>query len=167
MNGYHSKHPVRRVSRETTKIQPRKRKEIIMENENTTAVALIDNTPSKVYCSVSESTPAAKAVVYNAINNPTVKISDHIGQDIYIKDIYCEEINSPDIETGEMRTLTKTVLIDPDGNSYFSVAAGVFRAVKNLISIYGYPTYETPVHVKVVSVKLKKGSTYGLQVLPD
>ena len=140
-----------------------------MENENTTntAVALIDNTPAKVYCSVSDSTPAAKAIVYNAINNPTVKISDHIGQDIYIKDIYCEEIESTDKETGEIRNLTKTVLIDPDGNSYFSVAAGMFRAVKNIIAIFGYPTYETPVHVKVVSVKLKKGSTYGLQVLPD
>jgi hypothetical protein len=139
-----------------------------MENtENNTAVALIDNNPVRVYCSVSESTPAAKAIVYNAINNPTVKISDHIGQDIYIKDIYCEEIESPDTETGEMRTLYKTVLIDPDGNSFFSVAGGVFRAVKNLINIYGYPTYETPVHVKVVSVKLKKGNTYGLQVIPD
>lgn len=139
-----------------------------MENENNTNTeALMVASPAKVYCSVSESTPASKAIVYNAINNPTVKISDHVGKDIYIKDIYAEEITVRDNETGELRTLTKTVLIDPDGNSFFSVAAGVFRAVKNLISIFGNPTYETPIHVKVVNVRLKKGSTFGLEVIPD
>ncbi len=139
-----------------------------MENENNTNTeALMVASPAKVYCSVSDSTPASKAIVYNAINNPTVKISDHVGKDIYIKDIYAEEITVRDNETGELRNLTKTVLIDPDGNSFFSVAAGVFRAVKNLISIFGNPTYETPVHVKVVNVRLKKGSTFGLEVIPD
>lgn len=139
-----------------------------MENENNTNTeALMVASPAKVYCSVSESTPASKAIVYNAINNPTVKISDHVGKDIYIKDIYAEEITVRDNETGELRNLTKTVLIDPDGNSFFSVAAGVFRAVKNLISIFGNPTYETPVHVKVVNIRLKKGSTFGLEVIPD
>lgn len=140
-----------------------------MENEinNTpvTETALMNTSPAKVYCSVSDSTPASKAIVYNAINNPTVKISDHIGKTIDIKDIYCEEITVPDSETGEIRTLTKTVLIDNEGNSFFSVAAGIFRAVKNLIAIFGYPTYETPVTVKVTQVRLKKGSTYGLEVV--
>ena len=140
-----------------------------MENEttNTTETALMNTSPAKVYCSVSASNPANKAIVYNAINNPTVKISDHVGKDIYIKDIYCEEIEVPDKDTGEIRNLTKTVLIDPDGNSFFSVAAGVFRAVKNLIAIFGYPTYETPVHVRVTNVRLKKGSTFGLEVVTD
>lgn len=140
-----------------------------MENEttNTTETALMNTSPAKVYCSVSASNPANKAIVYNAINNPTVKISDHVGKDIYIKDIYCEEIEVPDKDTGEIRNLTKTVLIDPDGNSFFSVAAGVFRAVKNLIAIFGYPTYETPVHVRVTTIRLKKGSTFGLEVVTD
>ena len=140
-----------------------------MENEttNTTETALMNTSPAKVYCSVSASNPANKAIVYNAINNPTVKISDHVGKDIYIKDIYCEEIEVPDKDTGEIRNLTKTVLIDPDGNSFFSVAAGVFRAVKNLIAIFGYPTYDTPVHVRVTTIRLKKGSTFGLEVVTD
>ena len=141
-----------------------------MENEinnttPTTETALMTTSPAKVYCSVSESTPAAKAIVYNAINNPTVKISDHIGKTIDIKDIYCEEITTVDKDSGEIRNLTKTVLIDPDGNSYFSVANGIFRAVKNLIAVFGYPTYETPIRVKVTQVRLKKGSTYGLEIV--
>lgn len=145
-----------------------------MENEmlnpttpETNEVSMVAASPAKVYCSVRESTPAAKAIVYNAINNPTVKISDHVGKDIYIKDIYCEEIEVTDKETGEIRTMTKTVLIDPEGNSFFSVAAGVFRAVKNLIGIFGYPTYETPLHVRVTPLKLKKGSTFGFEILAD
>lgn len=136
-----------------------------METNTNPETALITAEPAKVFCSVTGSDTASKAIVYNAVNNPTVKISDHIGQDIYIKDIYCEEFTSIDPETGETRTMKKTVLIDPNGNSYFSVANGIFRAVENLIRIFGYPTYAEPVHVKVVSVKLKKGSTYGLQIL--
>ena len=140
-----------------------------MENEttNTTETALMNTSPAKVYCSVSASNPANKAIVYNAINNPTVKISDHVGKDIYIKDIYCEEIETPDLETGEMRQLKKTVLIDPDGNSFFSVAGGIFRAVQNLVAVFGYPTYEEPIHVRVTNVRLKKGSTFGLEVVTD
>lgn len=139
-----------------------------MENNTNTVnpeTALITAEPTKVFCSVQGSDNATKAVVYNAVNNPTVKISDHVDQDIYIKDIYCEEITSTDTETGEIRNMKKTVLIDPQGNSYFSVANGIFRAVENLIRIFGYPTYAEPVHVKVVRVKMKKGSTYGLQII--
>lgn len=140
-----------------------------MENENITRneVALMTANTAKVYCSVSDSTPANKAIVYNAINNPTVKIADHVGKDIYIKDIYCEEFEQTDPETGEVKPLIKTVLIDPDGNSFFSVAGGIFRAVKNLMQIFGYPTYETPIHVRVKPVRLKKGSTYSLEIVND
>lgn len=138
-----------------------------MENENTNTpeTALISTAASKCYCSVKGMDNASKAIVYNAVNNPTVKISDHVNQEIFIKDIYCEEIERTDPETGEIQVLKKTVLIDPDGNSYFSVSNGIFRAVENLIRIFGYPTYTEPVHVRVVSVKLKKGQTYGLQIL--
>lgn len=139
-----------------------------MENETTNTTpetALISAAPSKCYCSVTGNDPTAKAIVYNAVNNPTVKISDHVNQDIFIKDIYCEEIERIDPETGEVQNLKKTVLIDPEGNSFFSVSNGIFRAVQNLIRIFGYPTYTNPVHVKVIAVKLKKGQTYGLQIL--
>ena len=103
--------------------------------------------------------------MYNAINSPTVKISDHIGQIIEIKDVYVEEINTTDKETGEPRKLMKTVLIDPEGNSYFSVAHGVYHALVGLIKVFGYPTYTTPVRVRVTEVKLRKGSTYGFEIV--
>ena len=131
----------------------------------TTDVAIIDITPAKVYCSVKSEDPEARAIVYNAINSPTVKISDHVGQIIEIKDVYVEEINTTDKDTGEPRKLMKTVLIDPEGNSYFSVARGVYHALVGLIKVFGYPTYTTPVRVRVTEVKLRKGSTYGFEIV--
>ena len=158
--------PVYRVLWEaTTKIHRFPRKDTIMENNTNTELTAVEAAPVKVYCSIKDTDLRSKAIIYNALNAPTVKIADHIGQTIDIKDVYMGESSSVDEETGELRNLKKTILIDPDGNTYFSVSNGIYRAVENLIGIFGNPTYNTPIRVKVIEVKLKKGSTYALQIV--
>ena len=132
-----------------------------MEN-NTNAVALYgDNgehyiadltTATSSYCSMVADTPEEKATLFNAMNNPDERIADHINETIAVKDLYCEVVQCVNQETGEVSTCPRIVLIDDKGKSYASVSLGIYSAMKKLISIYGQPTWDKPIKVKVMQI---------------
>lgn len=132
-----------------------------MEN-NTNAVALYgDNgehyiadltTATSSYCSMVADTPEEKATLFNAMNNPDERIADHINETIAVKDLYCEVVQCVNQETGEASTCPRIVLIDDKGKSYASVSLGIYSAMKKLMSIYGQPTWDKPIKVKVMQI---------------
>mgnify|MGYP001113473609 FL=1 len=132
-----------------------------MEN-NTNAVALYgDNgehyiadltTATSSYCSMVADTPEEKATLFNAMNNPDERIADHINETIAVKDLYCEVVQCVNQETGEVSTCPRIVLIDDKGKSYASVSLGIYSAMKKLMSIYGQPTWDKPIKVKVMQI---------------
>lgn len=132
-----------------------------MEN-NINAVALYgDNgehyiadltTATSSYCSMVADTPEEKATLFNAMNNPDERIADHINETIAVKDLYCEVVQCVNQETGEVSTCPRIVLIDDKGKSYASVSLGIYSAMKKLMSIYGQPTWDKPIKVKVMQI---------------
>lgn len=132
-----------------------------MEN-NTNAVALYgDNgehyiadltTATSSYCSMVADTPEEKATLFNAMNNPDERIADHINETIAVKDLYCEVVQCVNQETGEVSTCPRIVLIDDKGKSYASVSLGIYSAMKKLMAIYGQPTWDKPIKVKVMQI---------------
>ena len=132
-----------------------------MEN-NTNAVALYgDNgehyiadltTATSSYCSMVADTPEEKATLFNAMNNPDERIADHINETIAVKDLYCEVVQCVNQETGEVSTCPRIVVIDDKGKSYASVSLGIYSAMKKLMSIYGQPTWDKPIKVKVMQI---------------
>lgn len=132
-----------------------------MEN-NTNAVALYgDNGEHYIadltmatssYCSMVADTPEEKATLFNAMNNPDERIADHINETIAVKDLYCEVVQCVNQETGEVSTCPRIVLIDDKGKSYASVSLGIYSAMKKLMAIYGQPTWDKPIKVKVMQI---------------
>ena len=120
-----------------------------------------------------------KKMIYNAMNNPTDSISDLINKEIKIKDIVMEEIELTetddngdpifDGDTGEIienkLVAVRTILIDDEGNSHQAVSKGIFNSIKQIINIFGAPkTWEEPLTVTVLQVKVKKGSMLTLDI---
>lgn len=108
-----------------------------------------------IYCSLKADTTEDKVKIFNAMNNPENKLSDCINQVIALKDIYMEKtlINRKDdagIPTGEVDEGVRVVLIDEDGVSYQSMATGVIQAVSRLVMLFGKPTWDDPIKVKVL-----------------
>ena len=97
-------------------------------------------------------TPEEKATLFNAMNNPDERIADHINETIAVKDLYCEVVQCVNQETGEVSTCPRIVLIDDKGKSYASVSLGIYSAMKKLMSIYGQPTWDKPIKVKVMQI---------------
>lgn len=133
-----------------------------MENQNT-ALALVneDNAkfivdltaPAKTqYCSLVPKTDADKALLFKAMNNPEKRIGDCINMTINVKDVYVEVVQCVNKETGELQDCPRIVMIDDKGIGYQCVSIGMFSALKKVFSVYGMPTYEKALPIKIVQI---------------
>lgn len=117
-----------------------------------------------MYCSINSETTEGKMAIFNAINSPDARLSDMEGKEITIRDIYMDCYDTYD-DNGEQVKNYKTIIFDENGNTYFSVAGGVYRAIKSLLDIVGKPTFNPAIRCRVEKVKLTKGHTYKLVLL--
>ena len=117
------------------------------------------------YCSMKIETKEDKAKLFRIMNNPEYKVADVINTPIKLKDVYLEAIQVTNEETGEVSVQPRMVLIDADGQGYQSVSRSLFSSLKKLIAVFGQPTWEDGIDVKVL--QLRKGSKvmYTLEVL--
>lgn len=104
------------------------------------------------FCSMAANSPEEKANLFNATNNPAHRIADYINSTIHIKDVFCEIVNVTNRETGEVSQCPRVVLIDDKGEGYQAVSFGVFSALKKLMQVYGVPTWEPAIPVKVQQI---------------
>lgn len=120
---------------------------VMDENENFIAEL---STRSTSFCSLSAETPEEKAKLFRVMNNPEKRLADCINMTIYVKDLFCEVVKCKNQETGETITCPRIVVVDKDGVGYQAVSLGVFSAFKKLIAIFGPPTWESPLPIKVM-----------------
>lgn len=107
---------------------------------------------------LKEMTKDQLKIVYNAINNPTYRVGDMINQVIDMVMVHITPIEVTDSESEEVITLPKTVIIDTQGESYSCVSKGIYNALNNIIDIFGEPSPENVISVKVVQ---KTGGKYN------
>lgn len=120
-----------------------------MENEKN-EITLFTGVKNKIYCSIVAESEESKKQLFNALETCDALLNDCVGQEIAIKDIYVEEREITDEETGEVRPKYRTILFDESGQTYATGSYGIFNIVKKIVSIYGLPTtWENPIRVKV------------------
>lgn len=126
---------------------------------------LSSESPS-TYCSVQGGDMRAKALVYNAMNNPSHRVGDCINKKLLIKDVLAEVIELENEETGELQQVPRVVLIDMDGESYQAVSTGIFNAVKKAIAVFGAPTWGEglPIVIKQVSFGKNQMLTFDVEI---
>lgn len=117
-----------------------------------------------MFCSLNPSNDDEKMVVYNAMNNPAKRISDCINTTINVKNVFCEVVNCKNNETGEITTCPRIVLIDDKGVGYQAVSIGIYSAIKKLIAVFGEPTWEKAIKLKVVQVTKGERKMLNLEV---
>lgn len=128
-----------------------------MENEKN-EITLFTGVKNKIYCSVIVETEESKKQLFNKLETCDVLLNDCVGQEIEIKDIYVEEREIIDEETGELKPKYRTILFDANGQTYATGSYGIFNIIKKIVSIYGLPTsWENPIKVKVSKKPVGKG----------
>ena len=126
--------------------------------ENKNEITLFSGVKNKVYCSKVATDEEEKKELFNALESCDALLNDCVGQEIEIKDIYVEEKEVIDDETGELKTKFRTIIFDVSGQTYATGSYGIFNVMKKIIQIYGLPdTWEKPIKVKVAKRPIGNG----------
>ena len=119
-----------------------------MENQN--QLTLFSGINQNIYCSKSAKTEKEKKELFNALETCNALLNDCVGQEIEIQDIYVEEKQVQDEETGELKNKFRTIIFDKSGQTYATGSYGIYNVMKKIVGIYGFPdTWEKPLKVKV------------------
>lgn len=137
-------------------------KEMVEYREQNLQQNLTESSDS--FCSLKAETPEEKATLFRIMNSPEKRISDCINQTILVKDVYCEVVNVTNKETGEVNTCPRVVLVDKDGIGYQSVSFGIYGSLKKLFQVFGVPTWNPCVPVKVIQVSREKNKILTLTI---
>ena len=111
-------------------------------------------TAETAYCSLAPETPEEKARLFNAINQPSSRLSDMIGKEIEVSDVFCEVVQLISQSTGEVTKAPRIILFDKNGNSYSCVSIGIFGSLKKIFTIFGEPsTWPAPLKFEVKQIE--------------
>lgn len=130
-----------------------------MENQKN-ELTLFSGITQNVYCSKTAESEKEKKELFNALESCDVLLNDIVGTTIEIKDIYVEEKEVVDSETGEIKTKYRTILFDVEGKTYATGSYGIYNVLKKIVGIYGLPTtWEKPLKVKVAKRPIGNGKS--------
>lgn len=109
-----------------------------------------------VFCSMEPKTDEDRKKLFNAMNNPEKRLADEVNMTIKAKDLFCEvvTVNRVDENTDEVRQekFPRVVIIDDKGVGHQCVSIGVYSALRKIISMFGTPTWEKPLEIKVKQI---------------
>ena len=121
-----------------------------MENNENKELTLFSGVKNNIYCSKNIDSVEDKKELINALESCDVLLNDCVGQEIEIKDIYVEEREVVDHETGEIKIKYRSILFDVNGQTYATGSYGIYNVLKKIVQIYGLPdTWEEALKVKV------------------
>lgn len=121
-------------------------------------LTLFSGIKQNVYCSKVVETEKEKKELFNALESCDALLNDCVGQEIEIQDMYIEEKQVLDEETGELKTKYRTILFDKSGQTYATGSYGIYNVLKKIVQIYGLPTnWEKPLKVKVAKRPIGNG----------
>ena len=130
-----------------------------MENEKN-ELTLFSGVKQNIYCSKKAESEEEKKELFNALESCDVLLNDIVGTEIEIKDIYVEEKQVVDDETGEVKTKYRTIIFDSEGKTYATGSYGIYNVLKKIIGIYGLPTdWEKTLKVKVIKRPIGNGKS--------
>ena len=130
----------------------------IKKTEEKGELTLFSGITQNVYCSKNTETIEEKKDLFNALESCDALLNDCVGTEIAIKDIYVEERNVVDEETGELKQKFRTILFDENGQTYATGRYGIYNVMKKIVRIYGLPTeWKEPLKVKVIKRPIGNG----------
>lgn len=142
-----------------------KERGLIMQDDS-----IFQSANKEMFCTMDLEDKGNMVALYNSLQECDVKLNDIKGTTIEIVDLFVEKKEVAerdektdevivDEETGEVKTKTRfrTILFGTDGKTYVSAAYGVYSSLRQIIPIFGNPSKENPIKVKVGTRKLRSG----------
>lgn len=131
--------------------------------------SIFQSSNKEMFCTMDLEDKASKVALYNSLQECDVKLNDIKGTTIEVVNVFVEkkEVAERDEKTDELlydengevltKTRFRTILFGSDGKTYVSAAYGVYNSLRQIIPIFGNPSEDNPIKVKVGTRKLRSG----------
>ena len=132
--------------------------------------SIFKSSGKEMFCTMNLEEKENMVALYNSLQECDVKRADVKGQEIEVVDVFVEKKEVAqrdektdeiivDEETGEVKTKTRfrTILFGSDGKTYVSAAYGVYNSLRQILPIFGNPSKDNPITVKIGTRKLRSG----------
>lgn len=128
---------------------------------------LMNESAGTMLCTIdaSNASPEERKTVFNAMNNPTYKISDYINKIIKVENVLVQVNDLLDDETGAINRVPRVVLISPDGTSYTATSKGIFNSVVNAFNAFGAAPWKGGIDFEVKQVQVGRGQMLTLEMV--
>lgn len=137
---------------------------VVIEQHEAGFIAKLNGDKKVSLCTMVAETMEEKAKLFNAMNNPEKRVSDCINETIWVKDIFGEEVTCVNEQTGEQKQCPRIVLIDTEGVGYSCVSTGVFNSLLKVFEVFGRPTYEEGLPLKIKQITKGQNKITTLEV---
>lgn len=133
----------------------------------TDMMATLLNSENNFYSSIqNDGSRASMVKIYNAVNSADGKLDDHKNEEFELVDVIAHPLKLVDENTGELVDCMRTVLVMADGKRFEAISQGIVSSLSKMFGIFGQPTYNPPLKVKVVEQKTRSGfKTNTLEVI--
>lgn len=123
-------------------------------------LSLINDTNNKIYYSGVAKTEKEKKDLFNSLEKCDVLLNDCVGQEIDIKNVYIEERQVTDEQTGVVTPKYRTIIFADNGQSYATGSYGIYNILRKIFMIYGDPaTWEKSLKVEVAKKPIGNGKS--------
>lgn len=110
------------------------------------------------YCSFEPKTQDEKLMLYNALQKCDYRVSDKLNTVISIKNVFVQQFEQVDKETGEAKVKRRSIVFDENNKTYVTASSCFYYSLSRLISVIGEPkTWEKPLKVKFIEQNLNNG----------
>lgn len=120
-----------------------------------------------VYSSIKDDgSREAKVKIYNAMNEATGRLSDQVNIVLEVSDLVAFPVEIVS-EEGEIIEAMRMIFVTASGETYASVATGVFSSIQKLIATVGPAPWTPPLKITPVKQRTRRGfDTLTLRMIP-
>lgn len=129
------------------------------------ALAQLSGQSPTAWSSLNLSDPRERRLYIKAALSPDVEIGPEGAGPLNLHNVYADECELADKETGELDTVFRIVLIDDMGKTYQTFSEYARKSLAVLINAYGKPPFNPPIRVRVEARKSANKRTF-YQIVP-
>lgn len=115
---------------------------------------------SRMHTFIDVSTPAGKALVFNAMQGQDIKLAELIGLEINCENFVVAPVRLVNPDTGEETIQPRTVLITDKKERISCVSEGVVGSLRSICQVYGNPPWTPPLSLVARENKSNVGRKY-------
>ncbi len=117
----------------------------------------LDGGRHKFFSNINRSERSGAVLLMRCSEEPTFRAEDVLSRDLLVTHYLVHTVDLENVETGEITTCPRTVLVLEDGGTVAFVSDGVLDSLQFLLGIVGLGPWNPPLTLQVKQARTRRG----------